>query len=279
MSIELGNIITYNPLTVKVEDTLELIFDLLPGLPFHHWPVVDDEHRLVGVLSDQDLIAAFAPRMAMAGGTSENSVPLSTTVGEVMSRDVLTVSETTSVEKALALMLQRRIHCVPVMNGSRLVAILTTTDLLREFSFGELAISRETVNEHLVNCLDFLTPNATLTEAQEMLDAEQTDCLPVMQGSCPVGIVTRRQLRKTMLWQLLQQHSAQAEGPLMLDSVLECVLKLEPVRPGQKLSSAATGMVEHSAQAVAVVNQAKRMMGVITEEIILRLMQGELAKA
>ena len=65
----------------------------------------------------------------------------------------------------------------------------------------------------------------------------------------------------------------QAEGAT---SILALAASAPTIRPGERLSNAAQLMIEHKRQAIAVVNQAGRLLGVITEEMVLRAMLGEM---
>ena len=56
---ELGTVVTYNPLSLSVDNTLVDILRLWTAMEFHDWPVIDDERRLVGLLSEGDIIRAI----------------------------------------------------------------------------------------------------------------------------------------------------------------------------------------------------------------------------
>ena len=89
---------------------------------FRHLPVLDDA-RLVGILTDRDLRSAIS-NLAQEPRTVEDPVAL------VMSSPVLTADPLDPVEDAARIMRDRRIGCLPVMDGASLVGILTGMDLL-----------------------------------------------------------------------------------------------------------------------------------------------------
>ncbi|MBS1820037.1 MAG: CBS domain-containing protein [Acidobacteria bacterium] len=86
-----------------------------------HHLVVTEKDKVVGVLSDRDI----APRRRLP------SAAAAMTVAEVMSAPVATIEKGETVRKAANLMEGRTIGCLPVMQGSKLVGIITTSDLLR----------------------------------------------------------------------------------------------------------------------------------------------------
>jgi CBS domain-containing protein len=77
-----------------------------------HLLICDREDRLLGVVSDRDLRA-----------------PLGKIAEQIMTRDPITVAATTPIMTAVSMMLDRHISSLPVIEGQRLVGILTTTDL------------------------------------------------------------------------------------------------------------------------------------------------------
>jgi CBS domain-containing protein len=116
---------------MRVQDVMtEGVQTVSPGTPaddawnlmrtkgIHHL-VVTQGHRVVGVLSDRD-----------AGGLRGPSVRRNRTVGELMTGRVVTVPPTTPVRKAANLMRGQSIGCLVVTDSTRVVGIVTVSDLL-----------------------------------------------------------------------------------------------------------------------------------------------------
>lgn len=80
--------------------------------------VVIDEGRVIGVLSQRDL-----------GGTRDESLPAGT-VQEVMRSHVVVAAPETTIREAANLLRGHNIGCLPVVEGKKLVGIVTTSDLL-----------------------------------------------------------------------------------------------------------------------------------------------------
>ena len=96
-----------------------------------HLPVVQNG-RLVGVASDRDLRLAIPPQGSMP--EEERRRLLETTrVGDVMVKDVITISPDAPVEEAAALLAEHKIGCLPVLMDGQLVGILSETDVLHAF--------------------------------------------------------------------------------------------------------------------------------------------------
>ena len=98
-----------------------------------HLPVVDRGDRLVGIVTDRDVRQIlFNPAMQARIGHTADALG-SVTVAELMTRAVLTVRPDTLLQDAARLMHARKIGVVPVVQGGRVVGILTETDVLRVF--------------------------------------------------------------------------------------------------------------------------------------------------
>lgn len=85
-----------------------------------HLPVVDSERKLVGLLSDRDVMRSMIEHRGR-----------SVTVGEVMSRSVKTVPPDMSAVDAVELMLRAKCHALPVVDAQhQVLGIITSTDFL-----------------------------------------------------------------------------------------------------------------------------------------------------
>lgn len=95
-------------------------------------PVVKDG-KLIGIVSDKDLLNA-SPSPATSLSVWEMNYLLSKiTVRDVMTKDVLTVTEDTPIEQAARIMSDNKIGGLPVMRSDRVVGIITETDLFKIF--------------------------------------------------------------------------------------------------------------------------------------------------
>lgn len=111
-------------------------------------PVVDDTGRLVGILTEHDLIrkgqelrvnmvknpfswvSPHTPTSEIANFTRGLCTVAEVSVEQAMTRKVLTVNETDSVDDVGRLMLRNKVNRVPVMSGGKLVGIITRANLV-----------------------------------------------------------------------------------------------------------------------------------------------------
>ena len=85
----------------------------------------DDPSDIEGIFTERD----YLRRIAVEGRTSRDTI-----LREVMTSPVIVVSPETTIEEAMALMTDRRIRHAPVLDGDRLVGIVSIGDLVRQQS-------------------------------------------------------------------------------------------------------------------------------------------------
>lgn len=91
--------------------------------------VVDPEGRLLGVVTWTDVVAAWPSRFDDLETAEVRELMARVGVEEIMSRDVVAVEPDATVAEAVNLMFERRIGLLPVVDGDRVVGILTNADL------------------------------------------------------------------------------------------------------------------------------------------------------
>jgi CBS domain-containing protein len=119
-----------SPVTLRPEDTLELANDVISLGRIRHIPVVDGG-RLVGLLSERDLMGAAASQIFGLKQKSKSALLKSVPIKDVMKKRVVTVTPDTPIKEAAHLMAEKKIGCVPVVADGTLVGLVTTTDILR----------------------------------------------------------------------------------------------------------------------------------------------------
>lgn len=126
-----GKRMTRNVVTVSGGDTLKFASNLLHQHRIHQLPVVEGD-TLIGFLSGTDIRNSTFEETTVS--ESGQIVVKNKTVGEIMTRDVITVSREDTVEDALFIIHKRRLGALPVVEGKKLVGIITKADVLSAFS-------------------------------------------------------------------------------------------------------------------------------------------------
>src|SRR3970282_1685032 len=118
------------PVSLKPEDTLDLANDVISLGRIRHIPVVQNS-RLVGLLSERDLMGAAAKHIFRLKQTSKSALLKSVLIKDVMKKKVITVAPDTKIKEAAHLMAEKKIGCVPVVSDGVLVGLVKTTDILK----------------------------------------------------------------------------------------------------------------------------------------------------
>jgi universal stress protein A len=116
---EVGRMMTRRPVTVAPDDVLALARDRMASASVRHLPVVEGE-RLVGILSDRDFPAHI--------GHLDH-----TRVNAAMTADPVTVASNVTVDAAARLMIDRNVRALPVVDGDRVIGIISATDILEDY--------------------------------------------------------------------------------------------------------------------------------------------------
>jgi CBS domain-containing protein len=136
-----------DPIVVRPETPLNEAIQLLAERRISGLPVVDDAGQLVGIISETDLMwqetGVDPPPYIMfldsviylknpAQYERDLHKALGQTVGEVMSRDPITVSPDKPLKEAAQLMHERSVHRLPVLDAQgQVIGILTRGDIIR----------------------------------------------------------------------------------------------------------------------------------------------------
>lgn len=120
------DVMTPRPTCIAAKSTILQLVRLVHAKKFRHLLVADEDGRLVGVVSDRDIVRCFGP-----GDFPEDAVLEQMTAADVMSTDVIAASPDDSPAACIDKMLTHGINCLPVVVDGRPIGILTTADLLR----------------------------------------------------------------------------------------------------------------------------------------------------
>ena len=127
------DLMTPDPYTLQPRDTLAALYDLMDSHRVRHVPIVDADGELVGLLTHTDLAMSALGSLSDLPLSQERDLLQRRRVREVMVTDLETVEPDTSLAEAAATLFENKIGCLPVVEGSRLVGILTESDFVRRF--------------------------------------------------------------------------------------------------------------------------------------------------
>lgn len=154
---------TKHVLTVKTTAAVDDTLRRMRAEKVRRFPVVDNEGRLIGLVSERDLLYA-APSPATSLSVYELHYLYSRIkVEQVMTRDVMTVNADDPIEEAARLMVDHKLGGLPVLREGDLVGIITETDIFKAFM--EMLGARDPGIRVTVSCHDKRGELAALTSA------------------------------------------------------------------------------------------------------------------
>ena len=124
------NYMTPNPFTVEPDVSYPEAMGILRRKKIRRLPVVEHD-RLIGIVVEDDLLSN-QPSPATAISIHEMYALLERLrVRQIMSRPVITVEGICPIEEAARIMVEHKIGCLPVMDGDKLIGIITETDIFK----------------------------------------------------------------------------------------------------------------------------------------------------
>jgi acetoin utilization protein AcuB len=120
-----------NPITIAPDTTHRRAVELMREHSIHHLPVMDKQGALVGIVTEEDLLAAQPSAATTLSIYEIHSLLSKLEVRQIMKRPVFTTTSNCPVEDAAQQMVIESIGCLPVMDNDRLVGIITDTDLFQ----------------------------------------------------------------------------------------------------------------------------------------------------
>ena len=115
---------------VDRNDNLRTVEERMATKQLRHLPVLE-QGEVVGLVTQRDLFKAAMSSTMGYGEKAQQAYLQSVRVKEIMTYPVVTVAPDTSVAAAAEMLITKGIGCLPVVDGTTLVGMITKTDLLR----------------------------------------------------------------------------------------------------------------------------------------------------
>ena len=124
-------IMTKKVITLNSTDDLDTAERLFKRNNIRHIPVVSGK-KVIGMLSLTDLL-----RISFADGVGDDEESVETivynmfTIEQVMAKNLISVSSSTTIKEVAEILAQKEFHAIPVIDNGELTGIVTTTDLIK----------------------------------------------------------------------------------------------------------------------------------------------------
>lgn len=290
MNSTASTLITYNPVTVSPHESIAQVLRLMEECETHHVPVVDDDFRVLGIISDLDVVRSLETTDPHEMRSSHedsmlcrepfnDSLP---TAGEMMTRTVTALESDLAPLVALQAILDKRFHSIPITSDGRLVGIVTSSDFLREFSVLAPSVARSPIAKAMSPWRPTISLEAGCDAARQLMASQHADYLGIVEGVRPRGVLSQRRLRRANRLELIADGSFAGDDQLMLNEAASIadVLGSEPetIPALHSLGEAAAILYERKLDGLAVVDAAGQIKGMITETDLLKTLSRALAR-
>ena len=138
-------------ITVSLDTSLFKARELMDARKISHLPVTDGRAHLLGIVTDRDLRQAWASPATTLSVHGLTYVLQKLTVGNIMTKKVITATPAMTIESAAHLIHDHKISALPVLKDDKLVGIITITDLL-EVLLTALGMSEDSSRLSLLVC-------------------------------------------------------------------------------------------------------------------------------
>lgn len=146
------DIMTKEVITVTINVTIEGLARILTKHDISGAPVVDEEGKLIGIVTESDLIKMeqrlhiptvinIFDAVIYLGSSKKFEEDIkrmaATTVGDIFRKDAVTITESATIEEIATIMTEKNIHHLPVIKKGKLVGIVGKKDIVKAIAKGE----------------------------------------------------------------------------------------------------------------------------------------------
>ena len=130
-SLLVRDVMTKDVVTLERNEKLTVADDVMRLGRIRHLPIVDEDGALAGIVSQRDLFHSGLLRALGYGSHAKDQAMELLVLKEAMKTEVVTITPAAPLAEAAKTMLERKIGCVVVVEGKKIVGILTEGDFVK----------------------------------------------------------------------------------------------------------------------------------------------------
>ena len=129
--MRIEQIMSKSIVTVEMDDSLKTVKEIFDNVRFHHLLVIESG-KLVGIISDRDLLKALSPNIGTASETERDSASLYKRAHQIMTRKPITLTPKARIDDAIEIFNKYNISCIPIVGEEQKpVGIISWRDILK----------------------------------------------------------------------------------------------------------------------------------------------------
>jgi CBS domain-containing protein len=298
--LRVADVMNREVLRVRPDTSLKDLVGLLIGRDYRAVPVVDEAERVIGIITNGDLVqrGGLAMRLELLATASREAIQreLATlvesghTAADVMTREVVTVAPDISVLDSAHLMAQQRLKRLPVVDTTgHLLGIVSRVDLLRTVAEGYPALEPQPrqarparrVGDVMRTQVPIVSIQASLPEVIDAIVSTRLNRAVVIdEQRRVVGIVTDAELvrrlgeRPGIVTSLMRRAAA---VPIANDVKVADLMSADVVttRPEVEVAIAMQEMLAQRRKILPVVDEQGRLIGIVDRYDLLQAIAGQ----
>ena len=255
-----------NPITVSPDDSLHHASQIMAWTDTHHLPVTSGDKRLVGILTERDILA-YQVR-------EPDQPPKATPISFAMHKQPQTAAPDSSLTEAAARLSASNIGCLPVTNKGKLVGLVTRRDVLSAEVRGSMEgpTSLLTIADVMNRGPETVGPDDYVLDAAKTMSNKGVRHLPVVdEENKVIGILSDRDIQIVALDpKAFARYDDDVEGEMHL--LVSTAMSKPPmyVKANEDCGTVANLFVQFRASAAPVITDDGTLVGIVSYVDLLR---------
>jgi predicted transcriptional regulator len=235
--------------TNKIKDVIEMI--VFTG--HRRIPIVSKDKEVLGILTKSDILDAFLRKE-----------DFDERVTEIMNRDVITCNENDDIEHTLNRFKISRRGGFPLISNNKLVGMVSERDFIKKVAGIDTGTKAKDI---MTNKPFIIRPNINIGDGFRTMVNTRYRRLPVVKDGIPIGVVTSEDLLRFI-------YKTNYDFGKMNDGIEHAIVKeIKTIGPDVDAGEIAKKMVEHQIGGLVVVDENRKLTGLVTERDILEIIE------
>ncbi|NRA70266.1 MAG: CBS domain-containing protein [Gammaproteobacteria bacterium] len=129
--MKISKLMSSNLVTVAMDDPLSVVKNIFEQTKFHHLVVIDN-NKIVGVISDRDLLKSISFNIDSVTATTKDLASLNKKAHQIMSHNPVFLNQDSTVKTAVKIFNDHKISCIPIVNDNeKPVGIISWRDIMQ----------------------------------------------------------------------------------------------------------------------------------------------------
>ncbi|PMH37570.1 acetoin utilization protein AcuB [Vibrio sp. 10N.286.49.B3] len=126
--IKVEDMMTRHPHTLLRSHTVMDAKNMMNEFDIRHIPIVDTDNKLLGIVTQRDILAA--QDSCLQNAATSSSFNLSAPLNDVMHKNIMTVAPIAGLKESAIYMQKHKVGCLPVVDKQQLTGIITDSDFV-----------------------------------------------------------------------------------------------------------------------------------------------------